>query len=166
MDGFIFLADYLGADCVLDDLAKFMGTHASKIDGRNPRGKVHLCVRNADRMANYLHKRQRSTAENCQIGRKSMIPKPPILPVTFQFPCCKTYIHAVCRANWAKGPVCEIAYTTIKCCVCMDPVVQLSPFVGGAVCILRAVQMAVQMGTRDSLLSVHSVGVLKTMTGG
>ena len=47
---FILLADYLGADCVLDDLAKFMGTHASKIDGKNPRGKVHLRVRNAYRL--------------------------------------------------------------------------------------------------------------------
>ena len=111
---FILLADYLGADCVLDDFAKFMGTHASKIDGRNPRGKVHLRVRNAYRMANYLHKRQRSTAENCQICRKSVIPKPPILPVTFQFPCCKTYIHAVCGANCPYGKMRKILHIHIR----------------------------------------------------
>lgn len=124
---FIPLADYLGAECVLDDLAKFMGTYASKIDGTNPRGKVHVRVRNAYRMSVYKRKRLRSTGENCYICKTTMIPTPPNLPATFQLPCCKVLIHITCRVNWAKCPACDMAYTTIKCCVCLEDVQPLSP---------------------------------------
>ena len=70
-----------------------------------------------------------------------------------------------------KCPVCEIAYTTIKCCVCMDDptfsirgwsrrftehLVATVTYTSSWWRILRVVQM----GTRDYLMSVHSVGVL------
>ena len=119
---YIYLADFLSAQCVLDALARFLGTQASKIDGSNPRGVVHQRVRNAYRMAKYIQKRQRAAAENCQLCHLSLIPKPPSLPSTYKLPCCNSFIHLSCRANWTKCPVCDIAFTTIMCCVCLEEI--------------------------------------------
>ena len=93
-------------------------THASKIDGTNPRGKVHVQVWNAYQVAKYVTKHQRSVAENCQICEQSMNPVPPNLPVT-------TAARYTCVMQ-GQNPACYIVYTTIKCCVCLDDVQPLS----------------------------------------
>lgn len=44
---FITLADYISTQTVLQDLAAHLGMHESKIDGSNPRQKVHYRIWNA-----------------------------------------------------------------------------------------------------------------------
>ena len=89
----IYLADYLSAQSVLEELARFLGTQASKIDGY-PRGAFHQRVRNAYRMSKYLKKRHLALAENCRICCRGLIPEPPNLPATYRLPCCNASVHS------------------------------------------------------------------------
>lgn len=51
---FITLADYISTQTVLQDLAAHLGMHESKIDGSNPRQKVHYRIWNAYWMAKHI----------------------------------------------------------------------------------------------------------------
>ena len=65
----IYLADYLGVQSVLEDLAGFL-----EIDRSNPRGIIHQRVRNVYLMCKYIYKRQRAVAETCRISREKIDP--------------------------------------------------------------------------------------------
>jgi len=97
-------------------------THPAIIDGSNSRGTVHQRVRNAYWWVKYRHCKQEKIASHCRICRMGLIPEPPQLPVTYQLPCCKTHIHSECRVNWAMCPVCSVAFTALKCCVCLGDI--------------------------------------------
>ena len=100
MVDYIYLADYLGAQSVLDDLAGFLGLQAAKIDGSNPMGVVHRRVRSAYRMCTHTARKvrrgcfDRYAEATCGVCRVSLIPQPPNLPSTYRLPCCKAIIQA------------------------------------------------------------------------
>ena len=113
------LVDYLNARRLLNDLAGYLGTRSSLIEASNVKHIVRHRIRNAHRWAKFHHRRQGLVATHCRICRMGLIPDPPRLPSTYQLPCCEAVIHSECRMNWAMCPLCNVAYTALKCCVCV-----------------------------------------------
>ena len=107
---------------LLNDLAGYLGTRSSLIEASNAKHIVRHRIRNAYRWAKFQHRRQGLVATHCRICRMGLIPNPPRLPSTYQLPCCEAVIHSECRVNWAMCPLCNVAYTPLKCCVCLEDI--------------------------------------------